>query len=172
MSRRKGRRGLGVDPTGRSKHNRFIKLDHGLLNSDAWHHLSPHAFKLLIAIWARHNGQNNGQISFSRREAMGVLKCGEHRASECFDELQKKGFLRCARGSGFNVKSREARLWALTAEPVGDDPPGRDFKHWQPEKQNTGVERAPHRCRDDTRGGDEATIVPFRKCRAGTREAG
>lgn len=129
----------------------FVKLDHGLLDTEAWGHLSPHAFKLLVAIWRRHNGHNNGEIPYSRREAMQLLGCGSHRASAAFRELTDKGFLKLTRASSFDLKTKEAREWALTAERLGDDPPMRDFKHWQPQKQNTGAERAPHGCRESTR---------------------
>ncbi|MEQ9813979.1 MAG: hypothetical protein RLO50_14460 [Azospirillaceae bacterium] len=96
----------------------FVKLDHSLLDSEAWLHLDPHAFKLLVAIWRRHTGKNNGGIPYSIREAMQLLGCGQHRAKACFDELVGKGFLTIARESSFNIKSRVSREWAITA--VGD----------------------------------------------------
>lgn len=134
MAKRKP--GHRVNQKGRSRNERFIKLDHGLLRSAAWKDLDPYAVKLLIAIWSRHSGDNNGNIPFSVREACELLGCGHNRARACFAELEDKGFLRLVRRSSFTLKTREAREWAITAERIGDDPPTRDFKHW-PEKQNT-----------------------------------
>lgn len=138
---------------GRSRRGpQFVKLDYGLLDSPAWHHLSPYAFKLLVAIWRRHNGYNNGGIPYSQREACKLLNCGTHRAASCFQELQDKGFLRLARASDFGLKTREAREWCITAEAYEDDPPSRDFKSWLPdEKQNTDAETTSDRCSHDTR---------------------
>ena len=62
-----------VDAKGRNKGSAFIKLDHGLLRSDAWKHLSPDATKVLVDMWLRHNGSNNGEISYSVREARECL---------------------------------------------------------------------------------------------------
>ncbi|GAK34607.1 hypothetical protein JCM17846_28930 [Iodidimonas nitroreducens] len=150
----KGRqRGRGADGKGRSKRDApFVKLDHGLLNSEAFAHVTPQACKLLIGIWRRHDGRNNGAIPYSRREAMKLLQCGEHRAAGAFDELIDKGFIKLARNASFSLKTREAREWELTAEQCNGDPPSRDFKHWRSaQKQNTGAVGAPHRCCESTR---------------------
>ena len=135
MSSKKYGRGRqrGVDPTGRSKTDRFVKLDYGLLNSEAWQCLSPRAVKLYISIRKRYNGVNNGEIGFSVREAMQLLGCGPNTASECFHELQTKGFLICRRQSHFDLKTREAREWEITAERRNEHPPSRDFRNWRAE---------------------------------------
>ena len=108
----------------------YVRLGHDLLDSEAWLRLSPRAFKLLVAIWRRHNGRNNGQIPFSRDEACAVLRCGEHQARKAFTELQDKGFLRLRRDSHFNQKCTTAREWEITAEPMGSGLPAADFKGW------------------------------------------
>jgi hypothetical protein len=110
--------------------NYYVRLGHDLLDSDAWLHLSPHAFKLLVAIWRRHNGRNNGQIPFSRDEACEVLGCHTRVVSRAFTELQDKGFLRLRRDSHFNQKCTTAREWEITAEPMGSGLPAADFKGW------------------------------------------
>ena len=120
---------------GARKPGSFVKLDHGLLGSEAWQHLTPHACKLYIAVRARCNGMNNSYISYSIREAVDLLHCGPNTASQCFHELIDKGLLKCARNSTFKLKTKEARLWTITAEKIGDQPATRDFKSWK--KQNT-----------------------------------
>lgn len=127
----------------------FVKLDYGLLNTEAWQHLTPRACKLYIAVRIRCNGMNNGTISYSIGEAIELLKCSPNTACGAFDELMDKGFLKCARSSTFTLKTKEARLWTITVEKIGDKPPTRDFKDW-PQK-NTVIERITHGYREDNR---------------------
>ncbi len=115
---------------------RFIKLDHGLLGTEAWRHLSPRACKLYIAVRTRCNGMNNSTISYSIREAIELLACSPNSACAAFDELMDKGFLKCARNSLFTLKTKEAREWTITAEKIGDKSPTRDFKNWVPKKNH------------------------------------
>lgn len=112
----------------------FVKLDYGLLSTEAWQYLSPRACKLYIAVRIRCNGMNNSYISYSIREAVDLLKCGPNTACAAFDELMDKGFLKCAHNSTFTLKTKEARLWTITTEKIGDNPPTRDFKKWQQKK--------------------------------------
>ena len=125
---------------GRRNPARFIKLDHGLLGTEAWRHLSPRACKLYIAVRMRCNGMNNSTISYSIREAMDLLTCNPNSACAHFNELVDKGFLICARDSKFTLKTKAAREWTITAEKVGDKPPTRDFKEWK--KIKTRLSRA------------------------------
>src|SRR6266568_5114699 len=48
---------------------RWIRLPHHLLRCPAWVTMSPRAKALLLHLWERHNGVNNGEISYSIREA-------------------------------------------------------------------------------------------------------
>lgn len=119
-------------PDGRSKSgDRFVALPHYLLKSDAWTTLSGDAAKLLVEIWKRHNGANNGEIAFSVREAedIGLKKSVAARA---LNDLVDRGFLVVTRASAFTVKSRQSRCWRITAEPVGDAPATKDFMRWSP----------------------------------------
>jgi hypothetical protein len=52
--------------------DRFIRLPHYMLKSPAWKLLSPNAKALLLEVWARHNGVNNGEISYAVREAAAI----------------------------------------------------------------------------------------------------
>jgi hypothetical protein len=96
--------------------------------------LRPRAAKLLIAVWARHNGSNNGEISFSVREAM-EIGFARSAASEDFAELVERGFLAVSRQAAFTLKTKEARTWRLTAEPSGlnqEKAATKDFMRWTP----------------------------------------
>ena len=76
--------------TGRDTTERFVKLDHFVTNCMAWLSLSGDAVKLLIAVWRRHNGANNGEISFAVREAE-EIGLGRNKASKAFKELIDRG---------------------------------------------------------------------------------
>ncbi len=112
---------------------RHIRLYHWILRSRAWNAASPNAKAVLIDVWARHNGANNGQIVYSASEAerVGLSKATGARALR---ELVELGFLRITRESAFTLKTKEARQWALTMEPVNDHPPTKEFVRWHPKE--------------------------------------
>ena len=117
--------------------NSFIKLDHGLLKSEAWQHLSPDATKVLLDLWSRHNGINNASIGYAHRTARECL-CRAHgrqisrrRATAALQEIQDKGFAVITKDSTFTTKTKLAREWRLTAEKAGDERPSRDFRKWK-----------------------------------------
>ncbi|WP_430437987.1 hypothetical protein [Oceanibaculum nanhaiense] len=125
-----------ADATGRSSSNcdRFVQLPHYMLRSAAWGNLSPNAKALLIAVWQRHNGSNNGEIAFAVRDASSI-GLSKDVAARAFTELQDRGFLKLRRASSFTLKSKVARLWEVTAEPAGASrniPATKDFMRWQP----------------------------------------
>src|SRR5262245_48044988 len=82
----------------------FVRLEKWVLDTPAYKTLSGGALKVLIAIWHRHNGNNNGQIPFSVREAEAAVPCAQNTARKFFAELQAKGWIRLRRASAFSVK--------------------------------------------------------------------
>ena len=152
MSRR-NKRGHRADATGRTIGERYVRLPHWILKSPAWKALSPAAFKLLVALWSRHNGANNGEISYSVREAEEI---GLHKntATRAFNELVTLGFLKVRGDSAFSMKGSIARTWELTAEPYNDQPATKEFMAWRlaetaasnaSAKLRKSVSRSPHR---------------------------
>ncbi len=117
---------------GMSSPVRHVRLYHWMLNSPAWQALSPGARSLLIEVWARHNGQNNGEISFSVREAAKNLRVSKDTAAKWFHELEEKGFLKARRRGSFHWKGSKATTWEVTAERCADQPAGKDFMRWKP----------------------------------------
>ena len=128
---------------GRSKRfiGRFIALEHGVMNSPAYESLSGDALKLLLAVWKRHDGANNGAISFSTREAAALLHGNKNTAAKRFRELVDKGFLAVENKGAFHVKVRHATTWRITLESASGRPPTRDYQRWRP---------APSVAEDDT----------------------
>jgi hypothetical protein len=123
--------------------SRFVGLEHIVLNSLAFQSLSGDAVKLLLLVSARHNGENNGSISFSVREAAAKLPCTPNTAARRFQELQSHGFLVAETKGAFSVKMKKATTWRITLYPsAGGKPATRDYARWNPsnaahEKQNT-----------------------------------
>ena len=111
---KKGKKGKGSG-------ERFVALHHWLLKSPAWRALSPNAKAVLLHLWERHNGSNNGQIVYAVRDAANI-EINKSSAARALTELIDNGFLRVTRWSAFRLKTKESREWELTAEPVDGAP--------------------------------------------------
>jgi hypothetical protein len=120
---------------GRRITERFIALPHYMTGCPAFLTLSPDAKALLIDVWRRHNGTNNGEISYSVREAEGI-GLSKSRTARAFGDLMERGFLKVRRASSFTVKTKAARTWEITSERCGDTPPTKDFMRWNAPKKN------------------------------------
>ena len=130
-----------INRKGRNPITRFVLLPHYLLRSVAWKTMSSNAKALLIEVWRRHNGINNGEISYAVSEAkeIGMTKST---AARSFAELIDRGFLKVSRESVFTMKNKLARTWILTAERHDEDLATKDFMRWAPKK--CGAEKTKH----------------------------
>ena len=132
--RRSGR----VNATGRSTNvPRFVMLHHSVIDSPAYRSLSCTARSLLIEVWRRHNGYNNGQIAFSSREAAERAGVCKNTASKAFRELEDRGFLKARQRGSFRLKIRHATEWTLTGESFNGQPATKDFMRWDAQKNKT-----------------------------------
>jgi hypothetical protein len=140
------RNGNRVNATGRNMTSRFVRLDYRILNSNAYRSLSPNARSLLVELAMLYNGDNNGSLYLSVRDAahrMGLADLTA--ASRAFDELTRLGFIAMTQEAHFSVKAAEAlraRCWRLTWEAG----PGRKLPSWEylqrePEPQTTARKR-------------------------------
>lgn len=134
MPRRRNRN--RVDATGRNLTSRFVRLDYRMLNGNAYRSLNPNARSLLVELAMLYNGENNGSLYLSVRDAahgMGVADTTA--ASRAFDDLLALGLIELAQASHFSIKASEtsrARCWRLTWEAG----PGRKLpviESWQRE---------------------------------------
>lgn len=109
-----------MNAKGRNTGQQFIKLEAAVTQSIAWQSLCCEARSLLIEIWKRHNGSNNGLISYSYREAKKALGIGSTKVKKALDQLIDRGFLIIRRASSFNFKGNggasRATEWELTTE--------------------------------------------------------
>ena len=113
------------------------------MDTPAWRSLSLGARCLLLEVWRRHNGTNNGQISMSVREAAALLGCSKKMPSRWFAELREKGFLEPTRLGSFAWKggamNGRATTWRLTMEPCNGERPTKEFASWRPSAKKSAV---------------------------------
>ena len=119
-----------VNQTGRTKTEAFIRLHRGVTKSKAWAGLSCEARCLLLEIWERHNGQNNGRIPFSHREARKALRIGARKVASAFGALQDRGFLILRAKGSFDLKVRHAAEWEITTEACDNETAKKLYKEW------------------------------------------
>lgn len=119
--------------------NKHVRLHRWMLDSLAWRHASLVERCLLVEMYDLHNGENNGRLFLSVRDAARRLGIGKNTAQRGLAGLQSKGFIRPHQRGDFNWKSHQATCWVLTEFPCDGHPPTKDFMRWQPatEKQNT-----------------------------------
>lgn len=140
-------KGRNTEPT-----DRFVRLGYRILNSSAYSSLTPNARALLVEMLMLYNGENNGSIYLSVRDATARLGYSDTRAVQhAFDELEGRGFITLARDAHFSVKAGDhsrARTWILNWLAG----PGRRVANWefldgQPEPQTDARKRMERRLR-------------------------
>lgn len=102
--------------------DRFTRIGHKMQSSAAYRSLNSNARSLLFEMTMMHNGDNNGSLWLSVRDAarrMGVSDINA--ARQAFDDLEEAGFISMTVNSFFEVKTASksrARCWRLTWLPV------------------------------------------------------
>lgn len=151
---RRPRRGRRVDATGRSiGPSRFLKLEHWMLKTSAWRSLPTTSRALYVEIAQRYDGNNNGEISMSVREAAHLIHIAKDTATKCFHELEAKGFIRRNVCGSFNWKLRHATTWILTEHSFLEANATKDFARWAREKSEGGPKRSPNCPKRGSEGG-------------------
>jgi hypothetical protein len=144
-----------------------IRLYRWFTECPAWRACDPVERALYLEIAGGYNGVNNGNITFSHRQAQERLGVSNKPIMRAFKGLQEKGFIVAARKGAFGWKVNRdgkkdrdrATTWTLTAEQI-DWParslylPTKDFMKWQPPKKSryasgTSMVRPGHTIDDD-----------------------
>lgn len=97
----------------------FTAVPKHITRSKAWFSCSPAARLIWIAVLERYNGENNGEISLSVREAGDYAGCTKNTAGKKFIELLDAGLLECTMKTSFKNGKGLASTWALTHLPIG-----------------------------------------------------
>jgi hypothetical protein len=158
--------------TGRGgKEARHVRLHHWMTDSAAWHDLSVVARAIYPEIAKRYNGSNNGQISYSAREAADELHISKTTAWESIKTLTDHGFIVEVKKGAFSRKNRHATEWRLTEFPcdVTHEISTKDFMRWNGsprpkrrvlQKQNTGTQGEPTGTQGEPNGYSGRTELP------------
>lgn len=141
MARPKARRNSKINATGRNENptDRFARLPHRILTSEAYRSLDPVARSLLTELTMIESGKNNGSLWLSVKDATDRLGLADARpAIRAFEDLQDRGFARKTKDAHFCVKAAEtsrARCWRLTWLAFDNKPPSNDWQSYQAPKQ-------------------------------------
>ena len=111
------RRKLPIKPHKRSS-GQFVIVLFAMLRHPNFRRLSADAVRVWLEMHLAYNGSNNGEIGFSVQNAMDCLHSGSGKASKAINELIEARFIVCTRDSSFNMKTRRAREWMLTTQPL------------------------------------------------------
>jgi hypothetical protein len=140
--------------------NGFIKLEHDLMRTAAWQAMCPGEIALLVYIWSKHNGRNNGNIGCGRREVERRFGCSPITATKWLHGLRDKGFITATVRGSFNQKTGGGRTtrWRLTMEKCDGAAPTKDYLRWRP----AGGQNLKRGYTDDTNIGytDDTNIAP------------
>ena len=112
------RRKLPTKPHKRSS-EQFVLVLFAMLKHPNFRRRSPEAVRAWLEMHVGYNGINNGDFGFSVQNAMDCLHSGSGKASKAINELIEARFIVCKRDSSFNMKTRRAREWMLTTQPMG-----------------------------------------------------
>ena len=112
------RRKLPTKPHKRSS-AQFVPVPYDMLKHPNFRRLSADAVRVWLEMHLGYYGINNGEIGFSVRQAADCLHSGSGKASKAINELIEARFIVCTRDSSFNMKTRRARGWMLTTQPMG-----------------------------------------------------
>lgn len=95
--------------------SRYFQIHYYMVNSPAWLALSAQARAVYVQIGSRYNGENNGKLALSVRDAARECNIAINTASKAFKELVDLGFIEETRHGGLSRKTRIASEWRLTA---------------------------------------------------------
>jgi hypothetical protein len=118
----------------------FIKIDHTLMHTAAWRSLHATEVAILIDLWGRHNGRNNGEVAYGLNDAQRAGGCRRHTAIKRLRSLEDKGFVVATRRGSFAIKRGtfigRTTTWRLTMEPCNGQTPSREYLGWaEPDNQ-------------------------------------
>lgn len=116
----RGRNRRRVNATGRNEDStdRFARLPHAILVSEAYRSLDLVARSLLFEIVMIENGRNNGSLWLSVADAADRLGMSDARpAMRGFADLQDRGLIAMTKDAHFSIKAADtsrARCWRIT----------------------------------------------------------
>jgi hypothetical protein len=110
---------------------RFVRLTYGMMQSEAWRSLGGNERAIYVVLAMLYNGNNNGDIGLSVRQAAEAIHVSKDTAALVLSCLQDRGFI-VATTKGRFVRKRHATRWRLTEFKcdLTGQPASRDFESW------------------------------------------
>ena len=110
---------------------RFVRLTYGMMQSQAWRSLDGNARAIYVELAMLYNGNNNGRIGLSVRQAAEAIGASKDTAARAMNRLQDRGFIVAVTKGSF-VGKRHATRWRFTEFKcdVTGQPASRDFETW------------------------------------------
>lgn len=106
-----------------------------MMQTPAWRALRPASVVVYLEQRALYDGQNNGNLRLSVREAAERTALNKDTVGRAFAQLTALGFVEVAEPGGYARKVRHATLWRLTdlrCDRTGAAPTNA-FQRWQPD---------------------------------------
>lgn len=113
----------------------FFMMPRMLMASPAWRNLSMRSRAVLLVLFSRHDGFNNGNIAIGVHEISAAIGDQNHKAtSRAIAELIEHGFLECTSDANHHkAKTRTYRLTCIsTSEGKRTIPATNDYLDWRP----------------------------------------
>jgi DNA-binding transcriptional MocR family regulator len=102
-----------------------------MMQSKAWRSLDGNARAIYVELAMLYNGNNNGRIGLSVRQAAAAIHVSKDTAARAMSRLQDRGFI-VAIIKGRFLHKRHATRWRLTEFKcdLTGKPASRDFETW------------------------------------------
>ena len=112
---------------------RFIAIPFVVLKSEDYCDLNPYAAKLLNLMLMQYNGNNNGEIFLSHRDAAIALHVHRNTVGPWFKLLEERGFIHLTRAPHLGPSGvGRASTWALAeARTMDGGKASMAFKKWR-----------------------------------------
>lgn len=112
---------------------RHVQLLEWFQACQAWATLRPGPRALYVEIKRRYNGNNNGNIVLSHRDAAKSLNVNRNTVGPWFKLLQARGFIKMTQGPHLGPSGiGRSSTWAITEMPTLDSKPATmEFKSWK-----------------------------------------
>lgn len=136
------------DKKGRSKKDaKHARLYLAMRNTEAWSGMKPGPRVLYQELQFKYNGENNGEVFLSLRDAAKALNMDKGTAKAYYDTLIERGFIKPNVHGSFDWKQGKATTWIITEYPFEGSAPTRDYLKWREleKKSRYGKSRQPVR---------------------------
>lgn len=137
MTSKHAQRRRRPNSTGRNDPDvKFVQLHRWMLLSPAYRGLDVYGRALIVDLDLLFDGQNNGTIRCSVRDAAKLIEAGKNKAHNTLRTLHDRGFIFPTNEAEFlfTTGGTIATTWRLTWRPYQGQEPTKEFMHWRPNK--------------------------------------